>query len=52
MVTMRFEAEVTGFLNKTVGAIVGRLMAGNVRKAMQADVDDIARAAEASTGAP
>lgn len=51
MVSMRFEAEVTGVLNKTIGALVGRLMMGNVRKAMQADVDDIARAAEHSAEA-
>jgi carbon monoxide dehydrogenase subunit G len=46
LLSMTFDAQAGGLLNKTLGAVVGRLMAGNVRKMMQKDLQDIARRAE------
>jgi carbon monoxide dehydrogenase subunit G len=50
VLSMHFDAEVTGLLNKTLGAVVGRLMEGSTRKLMQQDLADIARAAEGRAG--
>jgi carbon monoxide dehydrogenase subunit G len=46
VVSMHFDAEVSGLLNKTLGAVVGKLFEGSTRKAMQQDLADIAAAAE------
>ncbi len=46
VLSMHFDAEAGGFLNKTLGAVVGRLMVGSTRKLMQQDLADIAAAAE------
>ena len=45
--SMHFDAEVSGLLNKTLGAVVGKVMEGSTRKLMQQDLADIAEAAEA-----
>lgn len=45
--TMSFGAEATGLVGKVMSATIGRLFAGATRKAIQSDLDDIARAAEA-----
>ncbi len=47
VLSMHFSAEVSGLLNKTLGAVVGRLMMGTTRKMMQQDLNDIAAAAAA-----
>jgi carbon monoxide dehydrogenase subunit G len=47
VLSMHFDAEVSGVLNKTLGAVVGKLMEGSTRKLMQQDLADIAEAAEA-----
>ncbi len=47
VLSMHFAADVSGVLNKTLGAVVGRLFEGSTRKAMQRDLADIAAAAEA-----
>lgn len=47
VLSMHFDAEVSGLLNKTLGAVVGKVMAGSTRKLMQQDLADIAEAAEA-----
>lgn len=46
VLSMHFDAEVDGLLNKTLGRLVGTLMAGSTRKLMQQDLADIAAAAE------
>lgn len=46
VLSMHFDAEVTGLLNKTLGAVVGRIFEGSTRKLMQQDLADIAAAAE------
>ena len=46
VLSMHFEAQVTGLLNKTLGAVVGRIFEGSTRKLMQQDLADIAAAAE------
>lgn len=46
VLSMHFDAEATGVLNKTLGAVVGKLMEGSTRKLMQQDLADIAEAAE------
>jgi hypothetical protein len=43
--SMHFDAEVTGVLNKTLGAVIGRIFEGSTRKLMQRDLADIAAAA-------
>ena len=43
---MHFDAQVSGLLNKTLGAVVGKVMEGSTRKLMQQDLADIAGAAE------
>jgi carbon monoxide dehydrogenase subunit G len=48
--SMHFEAEASGLLNKTLGAVVGRLMVGTTRKMMQQDLVDIAAAATQPPG--
>ena len=45
-VTMTFAAEPTGMAGRVMAATVGRLFAGATRKAVAADLDDIAHAAE------
>lgn len=49
-VTMRFEATAGGLLNRTLGALMGKLMEGSVRKMVQQDLDDLVAAAEANAG--
>jgi carbon monoxide dehydrogenase subunit G len=44
--TMRFDAQTSGFLNKTFGAVIGAIMVRSTRKLMQQDLVDIAAAAE------
>jgi hypothetical protein len=44
--SMHFEAQTSGLLNKTLGAVVGKVMEGSTRKLMQQDLADIAEAAE------
>ena len=44
--SMHFDAQVSGLLNKTLGAVVGKVMQGSTRKLMQQDLADIAEAAE------
>jgi hypothetical protein len=44
---MSFDARTSGLLNKTLGAVVGRLMVGSVRKMMRKDLADVGRRAEA-----
>ncbi len=46
VLSMHFDAEVTGILNKTLGAVVGKIFEGSTRKLMQQDLADIADAAE------
>lgn len=46
VVIMTFGAEPLGFTGKLLEHTVGRLFAGATRKAVEADLDDIARAAE------
>lgn len=46
VLSMHFDAQVSGVLNKTLGAVVGKLMEGTTRKLMQQDLADIAEAAE------
>ena len=46
--SMHFEAQTSGLLNKTLGAVVGKVMEGSTRKLMQQDLADIAEAAEKS----
>jgi carbon monoxide dehydrogenase subunit G len=46
VLSMHFDAETSGFLNKTLGAVVGKIMEGSTRKLMKQDLDDIAAAAE------
>lgn len=48
-VRMTFGAQPSGLVGKVLGATMGRLFAGATRKAIEADLDDIARAAEART---
>ena len=43
VLSMHFGAEASGVLNKTLGAVVGKLMEGSTRKLMQQDLADIAR---------
>jgi hypothetical protein len=43
---MHSDAEVAGLLNKTLGAVAGKLMEGSTRRLMQQDLADIAEAAE------
>lgn len=43
---MTFAAEPLGLVSKIVAATLGRLTAGATRKALAADLDDIARASE------
>ncbi len=47
VLSMHFEAQADGLLNKTLGAVVGTLMVSTMRKVMQQDLADIAEAAEA-----
>lgn len=47
-VTMCFEGTASGLLNRTVGAVMGRLMEGSVRRMVQQDLDDLVAAAEAA----
>lgn len=49
-VTMTFGAEPRGVTGKLMAATVGRLFAGATKKAVAADLGDIARAAEARAG--
>ncbi len=44
--TMAFGSEPVGLVGRLVGATVGRLAAGASRRAVAADLDDIARACE------
>ncbi|MDQ1247109.1 MAG: hypothetical protein QG597_1479 [Actinomycetota bacterium] len=44
--TMRFAATADGFLNKTLGAVMGKLMEGSVRKMVKQDLTDLVAAAE------
>lgn len=44
--TMRFDATASGFLNKTLGVVVGKLMERSVRKMIKQDLDDLVAAAE------
>ena len=46
VLSMHFDAEVSGLLNKTLGAVVGKIFEGSTRKLMQQDLADIAAAAE------
>ncbi len=46
VLSMHFDAEVTGLLNKTLGVVVGKLMESTTRKLMRQDLVDIATAAE------
>jgi hypothetical protein len=46
VLSMHFDAQTSGLLNKTFGAVIGRLMERNTRKLMQQDLVDIAMAAE------
>ena len=48
ILSMHFDAQSSGVLNKTLGAVVGRLMESTTRKLMQQDLADIAEAAERS----
>lgn len=50
VLSMLFDAETTGMLNKTLGAVVGRLMFSSTRKLMQQDLADIATAAGRPSG--
>lgn len=47
VVRMHFAAKTSGFLNKTLGAVVGAVMLSSTRKLMARDLADIAAAAEA-----
>ncbi len=47
VLSMKFDAQADGLLNKTLGAVVGTLMVSTTRKLMQQDLADIAEAAEA-----
>ena len=49
VLSMHFDAEVEGMLNKTLGAVMGKIFEGSTRKLMQQDLADIAEAAEAGT---
>lgn len=44
--TMTFEGHPSGLLGKVAAATLGRLFAGPTRKALAADLDDIAQASE------
>lgn len=44
--TMHFDAKTSGFLNKTLGALVGRMMMSTTKKVIKQDLDEIAIAAE------
>lgn len=44
--TMTFEGRPSGWGGKLLAATLGRLFAGPVRKALLADLDDIAEASE------
>ena len=46
-VSMEFSADPTGAFARLIGATVGRLFIGSMKKAIAADLDDIAAAAEA-----
>ena len=48
VLSMHFDAQTSGVLNKTLGAVVGRLMQSTTRRLMQQDLADIAEAAERS----
>lgn len=45
LLSMTFDAKAEGLLNRTLGAVVGRLMLANTRKLMRQDLLDIAEAA-------
>ena len=47
-VSMEFGANPKGTMTRFMGATVGRMFAGAMRKAISADLDDIATAAEAA----
>jgi uncharacterized protein YndB with AHSA1/START domain len=47
-VSMEFSADPTSAFARLVGATVGRLFIGSMKKAIAADLDDIAAAAEAT----
>lgn len=47
--TMTFAGEPSGVAGKLMAATLGRLFAGATRKALAADLDDIARASEGSS---
>jgi uncharacterized membrane protein len=46
-ITLRFDAEPTGAATRVLAAVTARAMAGGVRKALTADLHDLAAAAEA-----
>ncbi len=46
VLSMHFDAEASGMLNKTLGVVVGKIMEGSTRKLMQQDLVDIAEAAQ------
>lgn len=50
VLSMRFEARVSGVLNKTLGVLVGKIMQSSTRKLMAQDLADIAAAAEQRAG--
>ena len=49
IVSMTFSANPKGILAKLLAATIGRLFIGSTKKAIAADLDDIAAAAEATT---
>ena len=49
--TMTFGAQPTGLVGRVMNATVGRLAAGATRRAVAADLEDLARACEADGGA-
>ncbi len=49
IVSMEFSADPKGAFAKLLGATVGRLFVGSMKKAIAADLHDIAAAAEATT---
>lgn len=50
-VTMTYDAEPRGTASRLMAATVGRLLTGATRKAVAADLDDVARACEQDTTA-
>lgn len=51
-VTMTFGGQPSGFGGRLLAATIGRLAAGMTRKALAADLDDIARVSEGGEHAP